>query len=114
LDGETLCRDVYPAEVARPDGSVLKDVRAFATSHRLLVYRALDGGGVDVALDVELSEPHSIPATRNGLTGGGRVECRTADGTYWVNRGRGCGCFGPSRILRAIGPPIGWNGVRNG
>jgi hypothetical protein len=93
---------VFPAEVALPDGGVLRDVRVFATSHRLIAAGVRDGEIVNV-LDVELSDPGSIPTNHSSLTGSGRLEARTADGTYWVNRGRGCGCSGPTRALKALG-----------
>lgn len=106
---ETLCRDVFPAEIAYPDGTVLRDVRAFATSHRLMAF-GVDEQGIVKVLDVQLEAPGSIPASRSSLTGSGRLEARTAGGTYWVNRGRGCGCSGPTRVLKALGSPVSWTG----
>lgn len=99
---EVLRRDVHPAEVACPDGSVLRG-RVFATSHRLIVWREVDREVAKV-LDVDLSEPFSVPADRGSLRGS--LECVTDDGTYWVNRGRGCGCG--QTTLKALGPPVSW------
>jgi hypothetical protein len=99
---------VFPAEIACPDGSVIRDVRVFATTHRLVAYGVRDG--ITTVLDVVLEEPGSIPASRSSLTGSGRLEARTADGTFWVNRGRGCGCSGPTRVLKAFGSPVSWTG----
>jgi hypothetical protein len=109
MGGETLARDVFPAEIAFPDGTVLRDVRAYATSHRLVAY-GVRGEGIVALLDVQLAEPGSIPVSRSSLTGSGRLEARTAEGTYWVNRGRGCGCSGPTRVLKAYAPPVSWTG----
>jgi hypothetical protein len=108
---ETLARDVFPAEVACPDGTVIRDVRVFATSHRVTAYGVVDGGIVKV-LDEDLLEAGSIPATRSSLTGSGRLEARTSKGVFWVNRGRGCGCGGPTRVLKALGAPVSWTGER--
>jgi hypothetical protein len=107
MDGEILARDVFPAEVACPDGSVLRDVRVFATSHRVVAYGVREEGIVPL-LNIELATPGSIPASHSSLTGSGRLEARTADGTYWVNRGRGCGCSGPTRVLKAYD----WSSVK--
>jgi hypothetical protein len=105
---ELLARDVFPAEVATPDGRVLKDVRVFATTHRLTAYGVDGQGRIVKVIDVDLLEPGSIPRSRSTLTGSGRLEAKTAEGTYWVNRGRGCGCHGPTRVLKAFGSPWPW------
>src|ERR1700744_2751649 len=110
METETLARDVFPAEVAMPDGRVLRDVRVFATSHRIVAYGVREDGIVAL-VDSQLLEPGSIPVSRSSLTGSGRLEARTAEGTYWVNRGRGCGCSGPTRVLKALGAPVSWTGV---
>lgn len=104
MDGELLRRDVHPAEVARPDGTVIRRARAFATSHRLLVWQEPERGKITVALDVELAEPFSVPASRGSLQGS--LECATDEGTYWVNRGGGCGCG--QVALKALGAPVPW------
>lgn len=106
MDGELLRRDVMPAEVACPDGTVIRRARVFATSHRLLVWQEPQRGHVEVALDVELSEPYSVPASRGSLPGNARLECVTGQGTFWVNRGGGCGCG--QTALRALGAPVPW------
>jgi len=102
MGDEVLRRDVHPAEVACPDGNVIRDCRAFATTHRLIVWGEQDRKP-EAVLDVELSEPGSVPASLISLVGA--LECVTPNGTYWVNRGRGCGC---GSVLKALGAPVGW------
>lgn len=102
---ELLRRDVHPAEVAMPDGTVLKGARVFVTSRRLLAYRTHSDGSIYLAFEDEMAAPCSVPASRATL-GSGRLECRMADGqTVWVNRGAGCGCGSP---LKALAPPAPW------
>jgi len=104
--GERLVRDVHPAEVSLPDGRVLTGVRAFITTSRMLVYRATADRRIERALELELADPCSVPASRNSLRGA--LEVRLADGgTAWVNRGRGCGCHSP---LKALAAPVSWTG----
>jgi hypothetical protein len=100
---ELLRRDVHPAEVSTPDGSVFKRCRAFVTSERLIVWQEADRK-VKVALDVALTEPSAVPPNRGSLFGS--LECETEHGTYWVNAGRGCGCG--QMVLKALGPPAPW------
>lgn len=101
---ELMRRDVHPAEVALPDGSVLTGVRVFVTDRRLIAFRAVEGR-IDKVADLELADPCSVPANR-GTLGQGRLEARLADGgTAWVNRGHGCGCGSP---LLALGIPVPW------
>lgn len=107
ISGEVLRRDTHPAEVACPDGSVITRCRAIITSHRLIVWQEADRKKI-VTLDVELTDPFSVPANRGSLNG--CLECRTDGGTYWVNPGRGCGCG--QLVLKALGPPVGWQGQR--
>jgi len=103
---ETLCRDIFPAEIACPDGSVLRDVRAFVTSGRLVVWAAPNGQPVQV-LDVPLTDPGSVVPSRM-LSRYGSLGLDTPAGRYFVNRGRGCGCTGPTRVLKALGAPAEW------
>lgn len=98
IDGEVLRRDVHPAEVLCPDGSVLRKCRVFVTSRRLIAYQTVGEPLVDVEI-----EPDSVPLDRQTLHGS--LECCTDHGTYWVNRGQGCGCGSP---LKAMGPPAPW------
>lgn len=103
---ETLCRDVYPAEVALPDGSVLTNVRVFATTHRLLVFKDGAGRTIEPIIDEPLVHVGSVPASMDTLRpGAGRLECTLNSGTAWVNAGRGCGCGSP---LKALSSPIPW------
>lgn len=104
--GERLVRDVHPAELALPDGQVLTGARVFVTSERLLAYRATPDRRIERAVDLELAQPCSVPASRNTLHGA--LEVRLADGgTAWINRGRGCGCSSP---LKALAAPVSWTG----
>jgi hypothetical protein len=115
-DGELLRRDVHPAEILMPDGSMLTGVRVFVTTHRLLAYQVRDRT-IKRVVDLELVESGSVPLDRQTL-GRGRLECRVwservpsaggtvrAEHTAWVNQGRGCGCGSPLKALKA---PCGW------
>lgn len=103
---ERLVRDVHPAELALPDGTVLTGVRVFVTSHRLIAYRATADRQIEKAVELDLQQPCSVPASRGSLIG--RLEARLADGgTAWVNRGQGCGCHSP---LKALAGPVSWTG----
>ena len=105
LADETLARDVFPAEVLMPDGTLLQGVRVFVSSHRMLVFSANRERVIDLAAAVDLSESHSIAPDRGTLPNAARLEIRTSEGTAWVNRGRGCGCGSP---LKALASPISW------
>jgi hypothetical protein len=105
VSDELLRRDVHPAEIAMPDGTVLAGCRVFVTTHRLIAWQVVERKPTRV-LDVELAEPGSVPGSRATLPANGRLECRLIDsGTTWVNKGRGCGCGSP---LKALGPPVPW------
>jgi hypothetical protein len=103
VNDEILRRDVHPAEILMPSGDVLTACRVWVTSHRLLASRAVKGQ-IERVVDLALAEPFSVPADR-GTLNNGQLECRTIEGTAWVNRGRGCGCGSP---LKALGPPVPW------
>lgn len=99
---ERLHRDVHPAEVTIGD-RVLRDLRVFVTSHRLLAFQAV-AGKIEPLLELQVAEPCSVPRDRGSLHGA--LEVRLADGsTAWVNRGQGCGCGSP---LVALSAPVGW------
>lgn len=103
--GETLHRDVYPAEVLLPDGSILVGVHVFVTSHRLLAYSEASGRRVGLEYGADLAEVGSVPADMSTMRAG-QLECKLGvGGTAWVNLGRGCGCGSP---LKAMKPPVGW------
>ena len=106
-DLELLARDVAPAEVAMPDGSVVTNARVFVTTHRIYGYR-LTGGQVVRFLDAELVEHGSVPRSRGSLQGGA-LEAKVADGSIWINRGRGCNC---NPHLSALSSPVAWDGTR--
>lgn len=101
--GELLRRDVHPAELLMPDGSVETGLRVFVTSHRLLAYRATADRRIELAVDLVLEEPFSVEANRSTLMGA--LQCVTASGQVTVNRGRGCGCGSP---LKGLGSPVPW------
>lgn len=102
LDTERLHRDVHPAEVTIGD-RVLRDLRVFVTSHRLLAFQAV-AGRIEPLLELEVAEPCSVPRDHGSLQGS--LEVRLADGsTVWVNRGAGCGC---GSVLKAQTPPVSW------
>ena len=104
-DAERLVRDVHPAEVLMADGELLRGVRAFVTSRRLLIFTARPDGSIERPRRLAVEQPCSVPASRGTLVGS--LECRLADGsTVWINRGRGCGCGSP---LKALAPPVPWN-----
>lgn len=104
---ELLRRDVHPAEVLLPSGTLIRDLRVFVTSRRLLAFGTEPGGRIVVALELELEQPCTVPANR-GTLGQGRLEARLADGsTAWINSGHGCGCGSP---LKALAPPVSWTG----
>jgi hypothetical protein len=101
---ELLRRDVHPADVVIGE-HVIGGVRVFITDRRLVAFSASEGS-IEVALDVALEQPCSVPASRETL-GHGRLEARLADGrTAWVNRGQGCGCHSP---LKALAAPVPWS-----
>lgn len=102
---ERLTRDIFPAEVTI-DGEISQGLRVFVTDERLLAYRAASGGVIEIALNLALATPSSVPASRSSLHG--HLEAKLADGrTAWINRGRGCGCGSP---LKALGAPFTWTG----
>lgn len=103
---ETLCRDIFPAEVATPNGTVRKNVRVFVTSERMIVWAA-PFGTPEVVFDMPLTEPGSLEPSRM-LSRQDTLTVDTMSGRYHVNRGRGCGCTGPSRVLKALGAPVEW------
>lgn len=87
-----------------PDGSLIRQCRVFCTSHRMLAFATTADRMIEVVAELVLAEPYSVPADRSTFMGG-RLEIRTADGTAWVNRGRGCGCRDP---LKALSQPVPW------
>ena len=105
---EKMARDVFPAEVLMPDGTVITGARVFATSHRVLVYTVDDKRNINLEVELHLASPGAIPASRSDLAPNGRLEVRTENGTAWVNRGRGCGC---GSVLKALGSPISWTAL---
>jgi hypothetical protein len=104
--GEMLRRDVHPAELLLPDGTILTDVRVFITTHRLLAFKTNAERQIEQCLELTLEQPCTVPADHGTLHG--RLEARLADGgTVWVNRGQGCGCGSP---LKAFAAPVTWTG----
>jgi hypothetical protein len=107
VEPERLIRDVHPAELLMPDGVVLKSVRVFVTTTRLLAFRSSEHGEIYLAFEEGVQIPGTVPADR-GTLGQAALECRLASGeTAWINRGQGCGCGSP---LKALAPPVSWTG----
>jgi hypothetical protein len=102
---EVLARDVFPAEIALPDGQVVTGARAFVTSHRLIAYVVTGDRRIVRAVNLDLTVPGAVEASRNTLVAG-QLECPVAGGSAWVNRGRGCGCGSP---LNALASPVPWS-----
>ena len=92
-------RDVHPAEVSCPDGRVVTG-RVFVTDDRLIVWAEPERHRAVRVLDVELTDPQLVPACNGTLQGS--LECATGEGTYWVNKARGCGCG--QLALKALTP----------
>jgi hypothetical protein len=103
---ELLRRDIHPADVLLPDGSMLTGLRVFVTTHRLLAYQVVDRA-IKRVVDLELVNPGCVPASRNTLSASERLEMQVEGGHAWVNRGAGCGCGSP---LKAMAAPVGWAG----
>ena len=102
MDDEVLHRDVHPAEVLMPDGSIIKTARIFASQYRVLVYVSEQPRrDIKLVAELVLANEGTIPASAEGLAG--RLEARTSDGTAWINRARGCGCKTPE--LAALEAP---------
>jgi hypothetical protein len=98
--GEVLKRDVYPAQVLMPDGTLLRACRAFVSDRRVLV---LDRNRTLLA-DVEI-EHGFVPASGQTLGYNERVEARTLDGgSIWILRERGCGCGAPVKSMASPWP----------
>jgi hypothetical protein len=97
---ETMCRDIFPADVIEVGGAVYSNVRVFITDQRMIVWR-LKKGVREIALDVALSEP--IAADRSVLDY--TLEVTTLTRGFLVNQRKGCGCHSP---LKALGAPAEW------
>ena len=70
---ERLARDIYPAEVVLPDGTLLKEARAFVTSSRIIVWTESDARWQpNLVFESALTIP--VPRDRGSLRGcvGGR------------------------------------------
>lgn len=106
---EVLLRDVHPAEVVLPDGSILKGARAFVTTRRVLIFTVNSEREIELAADLDVTEPDIVPPSRATLGPSETIEVRTPAGTAWVNKGHGCGCGSP---LKAMDPPVGWTAPR--
>jgi len=105
-------RDVHPAEVSLPDGSIVTGARVFVTSHRLLAWkvtqerRGTELGKIEQVVNLRIEDPFSVVASRNTLLSTQTIEVETTEGTAYVNRGRGCGCHSP---LKALAAPVPWS-----
>jgi hypothetical protein len=104
LDDEVMARDVFPAEVLLPDGSLLTRCRVFVTSHRLLAFKEDKAKRIECVAHLELSKPHSIDPNKATLQMTGRINAKTTEGEVIINRARGCSCGS----LKALDLPCGW------
>lgn len=100
---ELMRRDVHPAEVLMPDGSLHLQARVFVTSQRLIAYTRDREGRIVKALELALAGDPPV-ASRASLNGG-NLELATTAGAVIVNQGAGCGCGSP---LKALGTPVSW------
>lgn len=104
-EGEVLHQEVYPAEIALPDGTMLTSVYAFVTSHRLLAYGETGDRQIGLIYGADLAVPGSVPKHVGTLRGS--LQCDIAvGGTAWINLGRGCGCGSPLKAMRAPVPRV--------
>lgn len=94
---ERLHRDLFPVDIVLDDQVVATGARCFLTSSRALVY--VEGGGM---FTVEISEP---PEPSKAALTTGRLEVPTNLGPMWINKGRGCGCHSPLKIMPR---PVEW------
>lgn len=105
IDGEVMRRDVYPAEILMPDGELIRNVRAFVTTHRVLLFAAGPDREIDLHRELTLTEAWSVPGDRNTLRQGS-IQLDVEEGTAWLNAGSGCGCGSP---LKAMAAPLTWH-----
>lgn len=103
-DRERLLRDSHPADVVCGDKVLATGARVFVTTHRVMVYVADEspGGGVRLAYEMGVEEPLPIAKRSQGR---GAIELNAHGHTMWINRGKGCGCRSP---LKVMVPPFGW------
>jgi hypothetical protein len=105
--GEALCREVYPANVLLPDGTLLRSLAAYVTTARLVVFATDSFGMIGPVWDADLVVP--IGASMNSLMAHERIEAITDRGAVWINRDRGCGCGSP---LKTMASPWSWSPAR--
>ena len=104
---EAMVRDVHPAEVLLPDGTLIVGCRAFVTTRRFVAFGPTPRSGIEVVADFPVRQPVSTVASLNTLNTTERLEIATEDGgTIYVNKGRGCGCHSP---LKALDTPAPWS-----
>ena len=87
-------RKVWPAEVALPDGTVVRDALVVVTQVRVYVWRASPAGQIELAWN-SAYDPAGSVLTREHLLAASPLRVSTPAGLVLVNRGRGCGCGNP-------------------
>lgn len=91
-----VLRDVFPAEVTAPDGTLHRKVRAVLSRERLYVFAEVDGAPAAVVSEPWVEEGSTVGAawSRRPFT------VATEEGRWIVNHGYGCGCSSPLRAAR--------------
>lgn len=87
-------RKVWPAEVALPDGTVLRDALVVVTQQRVYVWRASAAGQIELVWNSGWTWEGSV-LTKEHLLVASPLRVATEAGVMSVNRGRGCGCGNP-------------------
>ena len=106
---ETLARDIYPAEVLLPDGSMHTGCRVFVTTDRMSVWaETTHSKSPYKVIELQLAERNSIALSQATMMRDDRLEVVTTEGTAFVNKGLGC-CKG---ALKALWAPAKWPIVR--
>jgi hypothetical protein len=108
MTDEVMARDVFPAEVYEVGKGTMTKVRAFVTSHRLIVYGLGDDNLPELRIDVDLAEDSTVFESRAVMGHAERLEVATLTRGFIINKGLGCGCAGPLKALKALPPPVAW------
>ena len=92
--GPVTVRKVWPAEVALPDGRVLRDALVVVTQVRVYVWTASQAGQIELVWNSGYDPAGSV-LTREHLLVASPLRVATEAGVLSVNKGRGCGCGNP-------------------
>ena len=100
-----LVRDYHPVDVVSEGKVLATGARAFVTTTTLLVYQADEFRNVVLTHTLRLADG-SAPRADRGTLRHGNLDLTLDDGTVvWVNRGQGCGCHSPLKIMER---PVSW------